>query len=89
MVPLTPEEVSATPEGICRALLVRTKLTRSVMTVAAPLPHHSLGLTAYVQSTSPIRRYSDLLVHWQLKVGYTFPGRPFLNPRKAPLGVRI
>ena len=71
MVPLTAEEIAATPEGICRALLVRTKLTRSVMTVGAPLPHHSLGLAAYVQATSPIRRYSDLLVHWQLKVGHS------------------
>ena len=30
-------------------------------------PHHSLGLDAYVQFTSPIRRYADLLAHYQIK----------------------
>jgi len=29
--------------------------------------HYSLGLSAYTQATSPLRRYSDLLVHRQLK----------------------
>jgi len=28
--------------------------------------HYSLGVDAYVQATSPLRRYSDLLVHRQL-----------------------
>ena len=28
--------------------------------------HFSLGLPAYVQATSPIRRYADLLVHRQI-----------------------
>tara|TARA_Y100001968_G_scaffold41313_1_gene31429 strand:- start:337 stop:1611 length:1275 start_codon:yes stop_codon:yes gene_type:complete len=31
-----------------------------------PMHHSSLGLTSYLHSTSPIRRYSDLLVHYQL-----------------------
>ncbi len=31
-----------------------------------PLVHKSLGLTSYLHATSPIRRYSDLLVHYQL-----------------------
>ena len=30
-------------------------------------PHWSLGLPAYAKATSPIRRYSDVLVHRQLK----------------------
>ena len=30
------------------------------------MPHFSLGLDAYVQATSPIRRYADLLAHRQL-----------------------
>ena len=29
--------------------------------------HSGLGLRAYVQGTSPLRRYLDLLVHWQVK----------------------
>ena len=28
--------------------------------------HNSLGLDSYLQATSPIRRYSDLLVHYQI-----------------------
>ncbi|NUM36707.1 MAG: RNB domain-containing ribonuclease [Candidatus Brocadiae bacterium] len=31
-----------------------------------PGPHYSLGLDAYVQGTSPIRRYTDLVMHRQL-----------------------
>ncbi|MFL0753277.1 MAG: RNB domain-containing ribonuclease, partial [Prochlorococcus sp.] len=31
-----------------------------------PMPHFSLGLSAYVQASSPIRRYSDLLAHRQM-----------------------
>ena len=31
-----------------------------------PMPHTSLGLTTYLHATSPIRRYADLLVNYQL-----------------------
>ena len=31
-----------------------------------PLIHKSLGLSSYLHATSPIRRYSDLLVHYQI-----------------------
>lgn len=87
--PLTQSELDTVPPGLCRALLIRSKLTRSVATVGSPMPHHSLGLAAYVQTTSPIRRYSDLLVHWQLKVR-TCPhpcGNRASHPRiaRAPL----
>ncbi len=33
----------------------------------SPEPHASLGLDAYCRATSPLRRYSDLLVHQQLR----------------------
>ena len=32
-----------------------------------PMAHTSLGLSSYLHATSPIRRYADLLVHYQLK----------------------
>jgi len=32
----------------------------------SPLPHSSLGLLSYLHATSPIRRYADLLVNYQL-----------------------
>ena len=31
-----------------------------------PMPHSSLGLKSYLHATSPIRRYADLLVNYQL-----------------------
>eukprot|EP00953_Heterococcus_sp_UTEX-ZZ885_P003639 2477-Heterococcus_DN1.PRE.1 len=32
---------------------------------AEPGPHWGLGIDGYVQWSSPIRRFNDLLVHWQ------------------------
>lgn len=40
---------------------------RSTLSTDGPTSHAGLGLDAYVQSTSPIRRYSDLVAHWQVK----------------------
>lgn len=45
---------------------VRNRMTRSIMSTAAGTPHAALGLPAYVQFTSPIRRYTDLLAHYQV-----------------------
>lgn len=36
-------------------------------TEVAPRPHASLGLSQYCKVSSPIRRYSDLIVHQQIK----------------------
>lgn len=66
-VPPTEEEYGALPPGLSRDFLLRTRMLRSVTTAHAPSPHAGLGLGAYVQVTSPIRRYGDLLAHWQLK----------------------
>lgn len=33
---------------------------------SVPKPHISLGIDMYAQSTSPLRRFGDLLNHWQL-----------------------
>ncbi len=43
--------------------------------------HHGLGLNSYTQMTSPIRRYSDLVVHRQLK-SYLRTGEPFYSEEK-------
>jgi exoribonuclease-2 len=34
---------------------------------SAPAPHSGLGLPAYTQATSPMRRYLDLVAHQQLR----------------------
>ena len=43
------------PPHACRAYLLRSCMTRSTV-ISKPQPHASLGLPAYVQFTSPIRR---------------------------------
>lgn len=62
------EELLGVPEGICRNSMLRGRMTRTVCATGGPIRHAGLGLPAYVQTTSPIRRYADLLAHWQLKV---------------------
>lgn len=32
-----------------------------------PAPHAALGMDQYVKCTSPLRRYSDILAHWQIE----------------------
>jgi exoribonuclease-2 len=45
----------------------------------APGPHFSLGLSNYAQVTSPLRRYADLLAHYQLKAVLRGEEPPFLG----------
>ena len=49
----------------------------------APGPHTGLGLAAYVQATSPLRRYGDLLVHQQLRAHLA--GAPLLDANELTL----
>ncbi|KAJ5806764.1 hypothetical protein N7474_010356 [Penicillium riverlandense] len=45
-----------------------------------PLPHHTLGLNSYLKSTSPLRRFSDVLAHFQIERALRFEhdhGRQF------------
>ncbi len=46
-----------------------------------PAPHWTLGVPAYTQVTSPIRRYADLLMHQQLST-YVRTGRPLFTATK-------
>jgi exoribonuclease-2 len=58
-------ELEALAEGPVRFAAIKRCLSRGLMGTS-PAPHFSLGLPAYVQATSPIRRYGDLLVQRQL-----------------------
>ncbi len=60
-----PTELAALPPGPVRHAALKRCLSRGTLGTT-PAPHFSLGLEAYVQATSPIRRYSDLLVQRQL-----------------------
>ncbi len=60
------EELAQIPAGSARSWAICRNMSRSEVSLE-PLPHAGLGLSAYVQATSPIRRYSDLIVHYQIK----------------------
>lgn len=63
---LPPEaELAALPAGPVRHAAIKRCLSRG-HTGTQPSGHFSLGLQAYVQATSPIRRYADLVVQRQL-----------------------
>lgn len=62
------EELQRVPAGPCRTVLVRSRMIRGSVTTNSPSAHAGLGLDGYVQFTSPIRRYGDMLAHYQLKV---------------------
>jgi exoribonuclease II len=53
------------PEGPARAYALRSQLKKST-TSFSPVAHASLGLKAYAQATSPIRRFADILNQRQL-----------------------
>lgn len=55
-----------TPEGLCREVLKRYSM-RGANQGPTPRRHAGLGIDAYVQFSSPIRRYTDLLAHYQVK----------------------
>jgi exoribonuclease II len=74
------EEPSVTgrdPEPVAKDIAQRFKMKKSTMDLK-PLPHAGLGLDAYLQVTSPIRRYVDLLHERQLNE-YLSAGRPLFS----------
>ena len=58
-------ELDQLPEGAARDAAIKRCLSRGVQGTQ-PMAHFSLGLSAYVQATSPIRRYADLASHRQI-----------------------
>ena len=70
------EELLSLPAGPVRYCAVRRCMPRSEMGTT-PMRHASLGLDSYIQVTSPIRRYTDLLAHFQLKAHLRGQELPF------------
>jgi exoribonuclease-2 len=74
---LPPEqELMQLPAGPVRSCAIRRCMPRSEMSIT-PARHASLGLETYTQVTSPIRRYTDLLTHFQLKAHLRGEPLPF------------
>ena len=70
------EELLLLPTGWVRDSAIRRCMPRSEMGTT-PARHATLGLPHYSQVTSPIRRYTDLLVHFQLKAHLRGDPLPF------------
>jgi exoribonuclease-2 len=65
------------PEGPAKDFSARTKLKKSTVSFE-PRYHSGLGLDAYIQATSPIRRYLDLC-HQRQFISYLRTGQPLLT----------
>ncbi|MCJ1467140.1 hypothetical protein MMC07_005762 [Pseudocyphellaria aurata] len=51
------------------------KLLGTVVHSPVPLRHDLLGLAAYTRATSPLRRFTDLLTHWQIEAAIRHESR--------------
>lgn len=70
------EELILLPPGPVRSCALRRCMPKSE-TGLSPARHASLGLDTYTQVTSPIRRYTDLLAHFQIKAHLRGEELPF------------
>ena len=74
--PITPQDFKAKiidpaqqKEGFV-SLFMRSAYGRliGITTLSStPTPHANLGTKGYVKATSPLRRYLDMIVHWQIQ----------------------
>lgn len=39
---------------------------------SSPLPHRLIGVPSYVKVTSPLRRFSDMIAHWQIEAALRY-----------------
>ncbi|HEY9829468.1 MAG TPA: ribonuclease R family protein [Stenomitos sp.] len=70
------EELMQLPAGPVRFCAMRRCMPKSEMSIT-PLRHAGLGLELYTQVTSPIRRYTDLMSHFQIKAHLRGDPLPF------------
>ncbi len=62
------------------AMYARRRTFKRSQYRSVPAPHSGLGLSAYAQATSPMRRYLDLVVHQQLRA--YLANKPLLTPEQ-------
>ena len=80
------EELIQLPTGWVRDSAIRRCMTRSEVGVT-PSRHATLGLDSYSQVTSPIRRYLDLVTHFQLKAHLRGEPLPFSSTEVTELAI--
>ena len=86
-----PPAGEASGEGLAGAYALR-RLLRPSRVQLDPEPHSGLGLPAYAQATSPLRRYPDLVAHQQLRAhlaGHGAADREAIDARMAGVGERL
>lgn len=62
-----PDVPPSTPAKTLAEMYALRRTMRKSQYRSVAAPHSGLGLTAYVQATSPLRRYLDLVAHQQLR----------------------
>lgn len=72
-----PPEIAAEPRDLAAMYAYRRQF-KPTQVKSQPELHAGLGLAAYTRTTSPLRRYSDLLTHQQLRAHLR--GEPPLDP---------
>jgi hypothetical protein len=66
------EKHGQVPRGLARRYLA--SLGRAIAH-SAPLPHKIIGVPGYVKVTSPLRRFSDMIAHWQIEAAIRYEAR--------------
>lgn len=74
-----PEVLDVYPQGPVRSFAIMRCLSRAEVGTQ-PGRHTGLGLDAYCQVTSPIRRYADLVAHYQIKAFLRGDPLPLTEP---------
>lgn len=67
-----PDDLGAATD--LAAMYARRRRFKPTRLLDVPEPHAGLGLPIYTRATSPLRRYSDLLVHQQIRAELTGTG---------------
>ena len=79
-----PPDAGDDTQGLA-ATYARRRTFKPTRLVGAPDLHAGLGLPLYTRATSPLRRYSDLLVHQQIRAWLT--GRELLSAEQVTVRI--
>lgn len=86
--PAKEEALAGKVHGLVESFQLRRYMQRGSMSGEAGA-HFGLGLPAYVQATSPIRRYSDLMAHRQLRAWLRGEALPYSADQVAGIATQL